>query len=78
VIGFVISYRFSCGYDEYWFHVPLRLSPKTEQEVAQKVAPPRSKEEMKTVMKEKRAAVDLIEGYAALAVRDVMDYHHSY
>jgi putative membrane protein len=85
VIGFVISYRVSCGYDQYWmgrtawsnvvkniqtlsrliwFHVPLRLTPKTPQELAQPVAPPRSKEEAETVMGEKRVALELLEGFA--------------
>jgi len=80
VIGFVISYRASCGYDQYcmgrtawsdvvknvqslgrliWFHVPLRLTPKTPQELV----PSRTKEEVETVMDEKRMAVDLLEGY---------------
>jgi putative membrane protein len=83
VIGFVISYRASCGYDEYmtgrtawsdvvkntytlmrliWFHVPLRLTPKTAEELTKPVVPPRSKEEMEAVMTEKRAALDLLEG----------------
>ncbi|KAH9991200.1 Bestrophin, RFP-TM, chloride channel-domain-containing protein [Russula compacta] len=47
-----------------WFHVPLRLTPKTPQELAQLVAPSRSKEEAETIMKEKRAALDLLEGFA--------------
>ncbi|KAI9464765.1 UPF0187-domain-containing protein [Russula earlei] len=85
VIGFVISYRFSCGYEQYWmgrtawsdvvkhtqtlmrliwFHVPLRLTPKTPQELGQQVTPSRSGEEMEAVMKEKRVALDLLEGFA--------------
>ena len=84
VIGFVISYRVSCGYDQYWmgrtawstvvkniqtlsrliwFHVPLRLTPKTPQDLAQPIAPSRSKEEVETVMGEKRLALELLEGY---------------
>jgi putative membrane protein len=83
VIGFVISYRVSCAYDQYWmgraawsnvakntltlsrliwFHVPLRLTPKTQQELAKPVAPPRGKEEVETVMGEKWVAVEMIEG----------------
>lgn len=46
-----------------WFHVPLRLTPKTPEESAKPEAPPRSKEEMESVMTEKRAALDLLEGY---------------
>ena len=83
IIGFVLSYRASCGYDQYmmgraawsdvvrhtrtltrliWFHVPLRLTPKTAEELSKPVVPPRSKEEMETVMAEKRTALDLSEG----------------
>jgi ion channel-forming bestrophin family protein len=79
VIGFVISYRASSGFDQYmagrtawsdvvknihtimrliWFHVPLRLTPKTAGEP---VKPP-SKEEIETVMAEKLAALDWLEG----------------
>jgi len=47
-----------------WFHVPLRLTPKTKEELAKPEAPPRSKEEMERVMTEKRAALDLLEGFA--------------
>jgi len=46
-----------------WFHVPLRLTPKTADELAKPVAPSRSKEEVETVMAEKRMALDLLEGY---------------
>ena len=46
-----------------WFHVPLRLTPKTPQELAQPVAPSRSKEEVETVMREKHRALELLEGY---------------
>lgn len=84
VIGFVLSYRVCCGYDQYWmgrtawsnvakniqtlsrltwFHVPLRLTPKTPQELAQPVAPWRGKEEVEKVMSEKRMALELLEGY---------------
>jgi hypothetical protein len=84
VIGFVISYRVSCGYDQswmgrtawsnvvkniqtlsrlIWFHVPLRLTPKTPQELAQPVAPSRGKEEVETVMREKQMALELLQGY---------------
>ena len=45
-----------------WFHVPLRLTPKTEEELTKPVIPPRSKEEMEVVMTEKRAALDLLQG----------------
>ncbi|KAI0295779.1 Bestrophin, RFP-TM, chloride channel-domain-containing protein [Russula brevipes] len=47
-----------------WFHVPLRLTPKTPQELLQPVVPSRTKEEVETVMDEKRMAVDLLEGFA--------------
>jgi len=84
VIGFVISYRASNGYEQYltgrtawsdvvkntqsltrliWFHVPLRLTPKTANELAKPVAPLRGKEEVEAVMAEKRMALDLLEGY---------------
>jgi ion channel-forming bestrophin family protein len=77
VIGFVISYRASSAYDLYtvgrtawsdvvkntrtlmrliWFHVPLRLTPKGFPD---RLA---SGEEIDTVMKEKRVALDLLEG----------------
>ena len=83
VIGFVISYRVICGYDQYlmgrtawsnvakntitlsrliWFHVPLRLSPKTQQELAKPIAPLRGKEEVETVMGEKWIALEMLEG----------------
>jgi predicted membrane chloride channel (bestrophin family) len=83
VIGFVISYRVICAYDQYWigrtawsniakntitlsrliwFHVPLRLSPKTQQELAKTVAPLRGKEEVETVMGEKWIALEMLEG----------------
>ncbi|KAI0057278.1 UPF0187-domain-containing protein [Artomyces pyxidatus] len=83
VIGFVISYRASSGYDRYWmgrsswsdlmrnartltrliwFHVPLRLTPKTPEETNNPA--PRNVEEIRKIMKEKRAALDLIEGFA--------------
>lgn len=85
VIGFVISYRVICAYDQYlmgrtawsnvakntttlsrliWFHVPLRLSPKTQQELAKPVAPLRGKEEVETVMGEKWIALEMLEGFA--------------
>jgi hypothetical protein len=91
VIGFVISYRASCGYDEYWmgrtawsdvvkntqtltrliwFHVPLCLTRTTAEEIASPIAPLRSKGEMETVMKEKRMALDLLEGYCTVPVCD--------
>jgi hypothetical protein len=83
VIGFVISYRFTCAYDQYWrgrtawsnvakntttlsrliwFHVPLRLSPKTQQEPTKPVEPLRGKEEVETVMGEKWIALEMLEG----------------
>lgn len=44
-----------------WFHFPLRLTPKTAEEIASgKVNRPVS--EMKKVMAEKRMAMDVIEG----------------
>jgi len=44
-----------------WFHVPLRLTPKTAEEMASgKVNRPVS--ELNKVMAEKRMAMDLIEG----------------
>ncbi|KAI0314850.1 Bestrophin, RFP-TM, chloride channel-domain-containing protein [Amylostereum chailletii] len=82
VIGFVISYRASSGYDRYWmgrsswsdvirnartftrlvwFHVPLRYTPKTSEETTNAQA--RNVEEMKAIMREKRTAVDLTEGF---------------
>ncbi|KAH9477665.1 UPF0187 protein [Psilocybe cubensis] len=84
VIGFVISYRASSGYDRYWtgrtcwsdvirtsrtlgrliwFHVPLRLSPKTQQET-QSGQLDRPQKELNKVMAEKRMALDLVEGFA--------------
>ena len=45
-----------------WFHVPLRLSPKTQQELAKPVAPLRGKEEVETVMGEKWIALEMLEG----------------
>jgi putative membrane protein len=87
VIGFVISYRASNGYEQYlagrtawsdvvkntqglmrliWFHVPLRMTPKTADELAKPIARSRSKEEMETVMAEKRMALDLLEGYGTV------------
>ena len=83
VIGFVISYRFTCAYDQYWmgrtawsnvakntttlsrliwFHVPLRLSPKPQQEPAKPIAPLQGKEEVETVMGEKWIALEMLEG----------------
>ena len=87
VIGFVISYRVSCAYDQYWvgrtawsnvakntttlsrliwFHVPLRLTPKTQQDPTKPIAPSRSKEEVEveteTVMGEKWIALEMVEG----------------
>jgi len=83
VIGFVISYRVICAYDQYWmgrtawsniakntitlsrliwFHIPLRLSPKTQQELAKPPAPLRGKEEVETVMSEKWIALEMLEG----------------
>lgn len=85
VIGFVISYRVICAYDQYWmgrtawsnvaksiitlsrliwFHVPLRLTPKTKQELTKPVAPLRDKEEVETIMAEKWIALEMIEGFA--------------
>ncbi|KAG6855761.1 hypothetical protein H0H87_011190 [Tephrocybe sp. NHM501043] len=84
VIGFVISYRASSGYDRYWlgrtcwsdvirtsrtmgrlvwFHVPPRLTPKTQVEVESGTVE-RSAKEMMKVMNEKRMALDLVEGFA--------------
>jgi hypothetical protein len=42
--------------------VPLRLSPKTQQELAKTVAPLRGKEEVETVMGEKWIALEMLEG----------------
>ncbi|KAJ3521112.1 hypothetical protein NMY22_g12448 [Coprinellus aureogranulatus] len=88
VIGFVISYRASSGYERYWlgrgywsdivkhtrtlsrliwFHVPLRLSPKTPEETESCQAQ-RSVKEITKVMAEKTMALDLIYGFA-LAVK---------
>ena len=44
-----------------WFHVPLRLRQKTEQERAKSVAPLRGKEEVETVMGEKWIALEMLE-----------------
>ncbi|KAI0048512.1 UPF0187-domain-containing protein [Auriscalpium vulgare] len=85
VIGFVISYRASSGYDRYWmgrtswtdlmrnaralsrlawFHIPLRLTPKTPEEVASANLLSRPVDEVQQIMKEKRAALDLIDAFA--------------
>jgi ion channel-forming bestrophin family protein len=45
-----------------WFHVPLRLSPKTPEELTKPVAPLRGKEEVETVMGEKWIALEMLEG----------------
>ncbi|TFK50809.1 UPF0187-domain-containing protein [Heliocybe sulcata] len=84
VIGFVISYRASSGYDRYWmgrsywsdairnirtlsrfiwFHVPPRLTAKTQEETDSGVMK-RSEEEMRRVMGEKRLALELLQGIA--------------
>ncbi|KAF8630547.1 hypothetical protein AX15_002849 [Amanita polypyramis BW_CC] len=84
VIGFVISYRASSGYDRYWmgktgwedviknsrtlgrliwFHVPLRLSPKTAEEIETRRVQ-RSEKELNTAMAEKYMALDLTEGFS--------------
>jgi predicted membrane chloride channel (bestrophin family) len=44
-----------------WFHVPLRLSPKTPEEV-QSGQSERSVKEMSKVMAEKKMALDLLYG----------------
>ncbi|TRM65371.1 Bestrophin, RFP-TM, chloride channel-domain-containing protein [Schizophyllum amplum] len=84
VIGFVISYRASTGYNCYWmgqtcwteiirnsrsqsrliwFHVPLRMTPKTSDETdkAQTIRP---EEELLQIMNEKHMALDLIEAFS--------------
>ncbi|KZT22528.1 hypothetical protein NEOLEDRAFT_1097736 [Neolentinus lepideus HHB14362 ss-1] len=84
IIGFVISYRASSGYDRYWmgrccwsdtirnirtlarliwFHVPPRLTVKTQEEIDSGVMK-RGEEEMRRVMGEKRLALELLEGVA--------------
>ncbi|ETW74596.1 hypothetical protein HETIRDRAFT_482364 [Heterobasidion irregulare TC 32-1] len=84
VIGFVISYRASSGYDRYWtgrtawsdvmrttrtltrliwFHVPLRLTPKTTDEIGSGDMAARSAAEVRKVMKEKNMAIDLVNGF---------------
>ncbi|KAJ6537393.1 Bestrophin, RFP-TM, chloride channel-domain-containing protein [Mycena vulgaris] len=45
-----------------WYHVPLRLSPRTTDEAIGARRPP---QEMLKVMAEKRMALDLVEGFAA-------------
>ncbi|KAI0251070.1 Bestrophin, RFP-TM, chloride channel-domain-containing protein [Lactifluus subvellereus] len=49
-----------------WFHVPLRLTPKPPDGLAQPraVASSPSREDIDTVMREKRMALDLLEGFA--------------
>lgn len=44
-----------------WYHVPPRLTPKTDAEIASGQLD-RSHEELVKVMAEKRMALDLIEG----------------
>ncbi|KAJ7447443.1 UPF0187-domain-containing protein [Mycena latifolia] len=44
-----------------WFHVPLRISPRTSDEA---IGARRSPQEMLKVMAEKRMALDLVEGFA--------------
>lgn len=84
IIGFVISYRASSGYDRYWmgrtawnqiiltsrtmsrlihFHVPPRLSPKTAEEIKTGEIR-RNRDEKLKAMKEKKLAMDLIQGFA--------------
>ncbi|KAF9055709.1 Bestrophin, RFP-TM, chloride channel-domain-containing protein [Panaeolus papilionaceus] len=46
-----------------WFHVPLRTTPKTPEEI-QSGESQRSVEELNKIMTEKRMALDLIEGFA--------------
>ena len=79
VIGYVISYRLTSGYERYsggrdawsvmmrtirslsrliWIHIPLRLTFDANRSRETAI------EEAKQVMKEKRLALDLIEGYA--------------
>ncbi|KAJ7231320.1 UPF0187-domain-containing protein [Mycena rebaudengoi] len=43
-----------------WYHVPLRVSPR---EAGEAIGSRRSEEEMQRVMQEKRAALDLVEGF---------------
>lgn len=78
VIGFVLSYRVSSGYDRYWlgrsywsdivrdtrtlsrliwFHIPLSLSSKKDEETTPEVA-------IERVMREKKMALDLVIGFA--------------
>ena len=44
-----------------WFHVPTRLTPKTQEEIDSGKLQ-RNLEEIEIVMKEKRIALDLVEG----------------
>ncbi|KLO18968.1 UPF0187-domain-containing protein [Schizopora paradoxa] len=91
VIGFVISYRAASGYDRYWmgrviwsdlaktsrtmgrliwFHVPLKSSPNEE---------PKEEREIGRLMREKRLALDLIEGFVVATkhhLRGEMGYYH--
>ncbi|KAL4246288.1 Voltage-dependent anion channel-forming protein YneE/VCCN1/2-like protein [Abortiporus biennis] len=88
VIGFVISYRASSGYDRYWqgrsiwseimrtsrsfgrliwFHVPLRLSPKSNNSINTDQSTTTVKErseEVKQTMAEKRMALDMVEAFS--------------
>lgn len=48
-----------------WFHVPPRLSPKTQEEIDSGTII-RTPEEKNKVMSEKRMALDLIEGYSQM------------
>jgi hypothetical protein len=48
-----------------WFHVPLRLTPKPPDGLVERASSP-SREEIDTVMREKRVALDLLEGYLIL------------
>lgn len=78
VMGYVISYRLSSGYERYstardawttmmrtirsmsrlvWIHIPLRLTFDSKRSRDTAIA------EARQVMKEKRMALDLMEGY---------------
>ena len=49
-----------------WFHVPLRLTPKTTDEIGSGDMATRSTAEVRKVMKEKNMAIDLVNGYVEI------------
>ncbi|KAH8110414.1 Bestrophin, RFP-TM, chloride channel-domain-containing protein [Phellopilus nigrolimitatus] len=84
VIGFVIAYRASSGYDRYWtgrccwsdlmktsrtmsrliwIHVPLRVRKESEYYYDDDDEDPKFKNDARHVLREKRLALDLLEGF---------------